>query len=42
MEKMKNPHDKIYKRSLGQPEVMREFLELTLPGEIKEILDLGG
>lgn len=40
MGEIKNPHDKIYKRSLGRKEVMAEFLGLALPKKVLEKLDL--
>ncbi len=34
-----NPHDKLFRAAMQYPEVVREFLEMHLPQEIKKNLD---
>jgi predicted transposase/invertase (TIGR01784 family) len=34
-----NPHDRLFQRAMGYPELAREFLETHLPEEIKKHLD---
>ena len=36
----KNPHDGFFKKSFGQPEVVRSYLEEYLPADIGQLLDL--
>ena len=41
MSEIDNPHDKLFGKSLEDPDAVRQFLSLNLPDNIKEKLNLG-